>query len=119
MTIPALYCILTGVLMVGQWIFFIAKGQVPEWKTQPYRIGLHLAAEFFTAGALVIAGLGLLGSTAWGPSIAFFALGALFYTLIQSPGYFAQRREWPMVIMFAALMIFTLINLIILLSNTL
>ncbi len=35
----------------------------------------------------------------------------LLYTVIVSPGYFAQKREWPMVGMFAVLLALALVSL--------
>jgi hypothetical protein len=39
------------------------------------------------------------------------ALGMLSYTLIQSPGYFAQQQVWALVGMFAVLLALALIGL--------
>ena len=40
------------------------------------------------------------------------AVGMLLYTVVNSPGYFAQRREWPMVGMFGVIFILALVSLI-------
>ncbi len=93
--------------MIGQWIMFIATGQVPEFNTEPVRISFHLAAEFITAILLVIGGLGLFTKRRWGLSIFFVAMGMLLYTIIVSPGYFAQLGELAFVWMFAILIILT------------
>ena len=37
------------------------------------------------------------------------ALGMLLYTVIVSPGYFAQRGEWPLVAMFGVLLLSALV----------
>lgn len=46
---------------------------------------------------------------------AFFALivgiGMLFYTVIVSPGYYAEKGEWPFVGMFAVILILALASL--------
>ena len=39
-------------------------------------------------------------------------MGMLLYTIIVSSGYFAQKRVWPSVAMFAALLILTAISLL-------
>ncbi len=100
----AIYSIVVGILMLCQWIFFLAAGQVPEVKTAPIALGFHLAAEAATALALVIAGLALLRRLSWGRAAGFTALGMLFYTVIVSPGYFAQQGAWPLVVMFGVLL---------------
>ncbi len=68
-------------------------------------IALHLAAEAATALLLIVAGVGLLREVAWAPSLYLVAGGMLLYTLIVSPGYFAQRGEWAPVAMFAVLLV--------------
>ena len=65
MTFPALYALIVGIFMIGQWAFFLATDQVPELETEPLRIRFHLAAEFATAIALVIGGMGLLAAQSW------------------------------------------------------
>ena len=39
------------------------------------------------------------------------AAGMLLYTIIVSPGYFAELRQWPIVGMFVVLIILNVINL--------
>ena len=84
---------------------------MPELKTEPFRIAFHLAGEFLTAVALIAGGLGLLCGAPWGRPMYLVSLGMLLYTVIVSPGYFCQRREWPMVGMFAVLLVLALVSL--------
>ena len=117
MTFAALYAIVIGILMIGQWIFSIAKKQVPGPEAGPIvgrgpvEMLFHWAAEFITAIALLVGGLGLLLGWTWGARVYLIAVGMLLYTVINSPGYFAQKREWPMVGMFAVLLILALVSL--------
>ena len=113
MNFPALFAIAVGLLMIAQWAFFLITRQVPELKTDRVRVLLHIAAEFLTAAALIASGVGLLAQQAWTVTIYQVALGMLLYTIIVSSGYFAQKRVWPIVGMFAALLILTAISLII------
>lgn len=105
------YSIIVGLLMLAQWGFFLAAGQVPELRTEPVRIAFHLAAEGATAAALVVSGIGLIRRLAWGRTAAFVALGMLIYTTIVSPGYFAQQGAWLLVVMFGALLVMALAGL--------
>ena len=61
----AYYGIIVGILMLAQWGFFLAAGQVPEVQTEPIRLAFHLAAEFFTAAGLIATGFGLLKKYSW------------------------------------------------------
>ena len=104
MKLAGIYGIFVGVLMSAQWGFFLATGQVPELQTEPYRIAFHLAAELITAAGLVVAGVALLRRLAWGAASYLFFAGMLVYSVIASPGYFAQQGQWALVGMFAVLL---------------
>lgn len=108
MKFVAWYCLAVGVLMIGQWSFFLLTGQVRELQTEPIRIAFHLLAEGATALALIVSGLGLLRRLRWARDAAFAALGMLTYTVLVSPGYFAQLGAWPLAGMFAVLLLLTL-----------
>ncbi|HSM23445.1 MAG TPA: hypothetical protein VK856_01110 [Anaerolineaceae bacterium] len=111
MKFSAWYSILVGILMIGQWGFFLGTGQVPELQTEPIRIAFHLAAELITAIMLVFGGYLLLKKTSLSKQLALVAAGMLLYTTIVSPGYFAQLGEWPIVIMFVLLICSNLYNI--------
>jgi hypothetical protein len=117
MKFPAVYGICVGLMMLAQWIFFIAAGQVPELQTEPYRIAFHLAAEFFTAAGLIVSGIALLKGAPWGGKACLIFTGMLTYTVIISPGYFAQQGQWALVGMFVVLLILALINVRVLLHH--
>jgi len=105
--------IIVGFLMIGMWSFFLVTGKVPEIQTEPFRIAFHLAAEFATAIFLIIGGVGLLRNLPRATSIYFVAAGMLLYSLIVSPGYYAQQGEWPFVAMFAILLIVALVSILV------
>ncbi|HUW09313.1 MAG TPA: hypothetical protein VM537_06250 [Anaerolineae bacterium] len=105
----AIYAIVVGVLMFGQWAMFLVTGNVPELQTEPIRIAFHLAGEFTTAALLVVGGFGLLTLRKWGYHVFLLALGMLLYTIIVSPGYFGQLGQWVFVVMFAALVVLTVV----------
>ncbi len=113
MTFLALYAIAVGLLIVGQWAFFLITRQVPELKTERVRVLFHIADEFLTAAALIASGVGLLMQQAWAATLFPVAAGMRLYPILVSSGYFAQKRVWPIVGMFAALLILTAISLIV------
>jgi hypothetical protein len=98
--------------MLAQWGFFLAAGQVPELQAEPFRISFHLLGEGVTAFALIVSGIALFKRMSWSRDIAFASLGMLTYTVLVSPGYFAQLGQWPPVAMFAVLLIFTLVSFV-------
>lgn len=98
--------------MISQWLFFLATDQVPELTTEPLRIRFHLAAECATAIALVVGGIALLTGQAWGRWFYPLAVGMLLYTVIVSPGYFAEKGEWALVGMFAVVLVLALVSIV-------
>ncbi|RIK40276.1 MAG: hypothetical protein DCC57_19620 [Chloroflexi bacterium] len=115
MAFAAWYAIIVGLLMLGQWGFFLATGQVPELQSEPWRIAFHLAAEGMTAAGLVISGIGLLRNRAWARAAYLLTVGMLVYSAIASPGYFAQQGAWAMVGMFALLLLLAIASILTLL----
>ncbi len=112
MNFPAWYAIVVGLLIFGQWAFFLITRQVPELKTERVRVLFHIADEFLTAMALIISGGGLLAQQPWATSLYPVAMGMLLYTIIVSSGYFAQKRVRPIMGMFGVLLILTAISLV-------
>jgi hypothetical protein len=100
----AWYGIVVGILMFGQWAFFLATEQVPELRTAPWQIVFHLAAEGLTATGLLVSGVALLRGKGWGVPGYLLAMGMMFYSVTVSPGYFAQQGQWALVAMFGVLL---------------
>jgi hypothetical protein len=103
MKFAGIFALVVGLLMIGQWVFSLATAGIPELQTAPLAIGFHLAAEILTALALILSGLAILKKIAWGRTLFLVAGGMVLYSVINSPGYFAQRGQWPVVGMFAIL----------------
>jgi hypothetical protein len=112
MGFASLYAIIVGLGMIGQWIASYLSRQIPELETEPIRIGFHIAGEMATAVALIVGGLGLLTGQTWGQAVYLIATGMLLYTVIVSPGYFAQKNQWPMAGVFAVVLILAVISII-------
>jgi hypothetical protein len=115
MTFAGVYGIVVGLAMIGQWSISLARNQVPELRTEPIRIKFHIVAELITALASFVGGLGLLLDYSWGLNVYVVAIGMLLYTAIVSPGYFAQKGQWPMMGFFAVVIILALISLVLVL----
>jgi len=109
----AAYSLVVGVMMVAMWSVFAVMGQIPELETSPKEIAFHLAAEFLTAFALIAGGLGLALRRSWGYAVNLVALGMLAYTVVVSPGYYAQTGDYAFVGMFAVLMALTFLFVVV------
>ena len=111
MLFPGIYAIFVGLLMIGHWGFSLAAKKVPELKTEPVEIRYHIISEIVTALALIASGIGLLSSAAWSKLLYPVAAGALLYSIVKSCGYFAERKVWALVAMFAVLFVLALVSL--------
>lgn len=109
--ISGLFQVLIGIEILAIWSLILIQGEVPELETEPWKIVMHILAELFTGSILLISGLNILIR---GRKLRIFhlSLGALMYTLIASPGYYAHQKQWAMVAMFAALLLATILILI-------
>lgn len=108
----AIFALCVGFLMFLMWAFFIVAGLVPEFEIKPIEIVLHLVAEFATAILLIVSGIGVLRKKHVCVLLMPFALGMLVYTLIVSPGYYAQQGEYAFVGMFAGLLAASVVFLV-------
>ena len=114
MTFVQYYVLIIGLFIMGWWTFSLVIKQVPELTTEPIRISFHLVAEFITAILLVVGGIALLTDMEWGLEVTLISLGMLLYTVIVSPGYFAQSRQWPMVGIFVVILVLTIVSIFLL-----
>ena len=103
MTFSAIFAIVVGVAMIVQWTVSYVNKQIPELQTEPVRIWFHIVGEMVTATSLIVAGMGLLGDKPWAPALFLISMGMLLYTVIVSPGYFAQKGQWIWVLIFVVL----------------
>lgn len=117
MTFAAIFSLIVGILMISVWAFLLATRQVTGLKTEPVEITFHLVAEFLTVLTLVIGGIAFLAKSLLGYPLVLLALGKLLYTLINSPGYYAQKREWPMVVLFAVLLVLDLVSIVLMFTS--
>jgi len=105
MLFPAIFALIVGLGMIGQWIMSFITEQIPELETEPFRIWFHIAGEMITALALILSGIGLLAGWTWAAILFLIASGMLIYTAIVSPGYFAQQGKWIWVVIFSILIL--------------
>ncbi|MBU1159289.1 MAG: hypothetical protein KKE24_08115 [Candidatus Thermoplasmatota archaeon] len=109
----AAYSIIIGIMMAAMWSVFALTDQIPELESSPLEISFHLAAELTTAFALLLGGVAITMRRHWGYQANMVALGMLSYTVIVSPGYYAESGELAFVAMFGVLMILTLAFIVI------
>jgi len=117
LTIPIITSAALGIAVLGLWGSMIARHAVPELADGRPSIRFHIGAELITGAALLL-GAALL-AVADGPvarMIDAAALGAILYSTVNSPGYYADQDNQPMVAIFGILTLAALGGLAALLS---
>jgi hypothetical protein len=117
MLFPAIFAMSVGALMIAQWAVTLVRSPVAGPDQDPIsgrgttEMAFHWVAEGATAAALITAGFGLLLGWNGAPKLYLVSIGALIYTVINSPGFFAQRKQWAMVTLFAVLLTLSAVSI--------
>lgn len=114
MRFSAWYGVVVGVLVPAQWAVFLATGNVPQLEEAPWEIWFHMVAEFLLAVVILVGGIGMLAGRGWARTVYLVGLGMVVYSVVNSPGYFAQRGEWPLVAMFMVLLVLSVVAAVLL-----
>ncbi len=109
MSFPAIFALIVGFGMIAQWFMSYLSHGIPELETEPIRIWFHISGEIITALLLITSGIGLLAGWALACYLFLLAAGMLLYTVIVSPGYFAQKGEWAWVGFFSVVLVLTIL----------
>lgn len=118
MVFAAIFALLTGIAIIGQWIIAIKRKEVKgldegaELGRGSKEMAFHYVAEFGTAIMLIISAAGLFGKTLWGPYLFLISAGMLIYTAVNSAGYFAQKGQNSMLIMFGVILVCSLTSIL-------
>ncbi|MBH1940920.1 hypothetical protein I5677_08460 [Mobilitalea sibirica] len=99
----AIFAIFIGVSIISLWIMLFLSSQIPELRTEPISISLHIFSEILLAITLIIAGIKLFKDTNNSKKWFLLAMGLLIYSVINAAGYYGQNNEWAMVIMFGVI----------------
>lgn len=106
--VAAAFALLVAVLVTGLWVLSLARGAVPELVTEPRAIRLHILAEFGMAALLAVGGILELAGHGAGEPILLLGFGAVLYSIVNSSGHYAERRQRAPLVMFAILFGLTL-----------
>ena len=105
LVISGIYAIVIGIGIIGLWTMLSLTRQVPELKTEPVAIKFHITAEIIMGILSLISGIFLLIGFSWAPYFFVLAMGLVIYAVINSAGYYGQRKQWAFVIMFGIILI--------------
>ncbi len=110
--ISGIYAIIIGIGIIGLWTMLLQTKQVPELKTEPVAIKFHITAEITMGILSLLSGIFLLIGLSWAPYFFIFVMGLVVYAVINSSGYYGQRKQWSFVIMFSIILIASVILVI-------
>lgn len=99
--IIAVYSILLAVSLVGLWIMILSGEGVPEGRTE---MAFHLSSEFFMAFLSLISGILLLKDRPAGTGLNIAAHSMVIYSVLNAAGYYGERGQKGMMLMFVALL---------------
>ncbi len=103
--ISGIYAIIIGIGIIGLWTMLYLTKQIPELKSEPIAIRFHLTAEITMGILSLISGILLLIGIAWAPYVFITSMGLVIYAVINSAGYYAQKKQWPFLVMFGFILI--------------
>jgi hypothetical protein len=103
--ISGIYALVVGIGIIGLWLMLLLTNQVPELKTEPVAIKFHITAEITMGILSLLSGIFFLIGFSWAPYFFILAMGLVIYAVINSAGYYGQKKEWTFVLMFGIILI--------------
>ncbi|NPD89291.1 MAG: hypothetical protein HGN29_11245 [Asgard group archaeon] len=110
--VSGIYSLIIGVGIIGLWLMLILTKQVPEIKSEPIAIGFHIVVENIMGILSVLSGIMFLLNITGGSLMFILTSGLVIYAVINSAGYYGQKKQWSFVCMFGAILV-TSITLVI------
>jgi len=117
MLFPAIFAMSVGALMTAQWAITLVRSQIPTPEQDAIsgrgmiEMAFHWIAEGATAAALIAASFSLMLGWSGAPKLYSISIGMLIYTVVNSSGFFAQRKRCAMVALFAVLLILSAVSI--------
>lgn len=87
----AIFALLVGIMLLIVWLYLLIIRGIPDFQAHPKESIFHLAVEFCTSFMLIISSLRVLFSDGHGEGMLLLAMGMLFYTLVNTTGYFMEK----------------------------
>jgi uncharacterized membrane protein len=102
------YSIFLGISVIVMWVYIPLNETIPEGKTE---MSFHLFSEFLVALLCLLSGFLLIRQKPKGQITNATAHAMALYSLINAIGYYAERNEKNMVVLFIILAIVSFIIL--------
>ena len=102
--IIAYYSIFIGVSVITMWTMILLTETPKEGKTE---LSFHLFSEFLMALLCLASGILLLRKKLISRLLNILGLGMVIYSVLNAAGYYGEKNEIPMMIMFIVLLVLT------------
>ena len=117
LVISGIYAIVIGIGIIGLWLMLYRTKQIPELETEPIAIAFHMTAEMTMGILSLLSGIFLLIGLSWAPYFFILAMGLVIYAIVNSAGYYGQKKQRSIVIMFGIILITSVILVILILIS--
>src|SRR5512133_1297993 len=114
--IVAYYSIFIGISVIAMWIMILLTETPPEGKTE---LSFHLFSEFLMALLCLVSGILLLRNNPISRLLNILGLGMVIYSVLNAAGYYGEKNENPMMILFIVLLVLTTIAIFFVLTEKL
>jgi len=98
------YSIFVGISVISMWTIILLKQEISEGRIEMF---YHLFSEFLMAVLCVISGILLFFNHKIAKLLNILGLGMVIYSVLNAAGYYGERENVPMLVMFAILFLFT------------
>ena len=114
---PIAVSALMSVALFGLWGRLLVRHAVPELNAGLPSIRFHIVAELLTAAVLLAGAVWLaVADSPMARLVAAASLGAIAYSTINSPGYYADRGQRAVVVVFGVLTVLALTAILVLVT---
>jgi len=100
----AYYSIFIGISVIAMWTMILLKEIPREGKTE---LAFHLFSEFLMALLCLVSGIFILRQKPICRRLNISGLGMVVYSVLNAAGYYGEKNEIPMMMMFILLLILT------------
>jgi hypothetical protein len=102
--IVSYYSIFVGLAVILMWTVILLRQEIPEGKIEMF---YHLFSEFLMAILCVVSGILFLFNYKIAKLLNILGLGMVIYSVLNAAGYYSERENVPMILMFTILFLLT------------
>jgi len=112
--IIGVYSLFLGASVLLMWIVILTTGPVSEGKIE---MGFHLFSELLMAILCFISGIYLVRGLPKGIKVNLIAHAMVVYSVINAAGYYGERNQGAMMLLFLILLLLSVTSLIVLINS--